>query len=427
MSDKYIRIVLTPLGPYFLGGERGLKYTDNDTQMSRGEKYYIKSNLMPNQSALFGVLRFLGIENPDSSFTRDENRIGKESYRLDDTSIDSFGMIKKISPLYLIPNEEENEPSAENDGKDVKKEDDVYFPAPMLIAAMESVGGGKHNQYERLDTDCGKRWIPLFYNEKEADLFRFIRLSTGEMMEKEKEQDPFRYQTRVVINRKRECHNGVFTYPEKDKDFLKKEYVILKGFRFVFYAKVDEELFVFSQEDRIKKSVFIGQGKCPFAAEISEAGDFGRQMIELDAPSFVKAAGRKLGNPVTVDGKETTRCYAFLVSDTFYNGKMEDLKSSCAYAMTAQKQYRVFTTNYEAKEAVAPEGGKKGRFVKANKVLHLLRAGSTFVFESRKKMNDFKAYIETMPFFAHGQIAGFNGIFYYAPKEKTHSETEESK
>ena len=55
MSDKYIRIVLTPLGPYFLGGERGLKYTDNDTQMSRGEKYYIKSNLMPNQSALFGV------------------------------------------------------------------------------------------------------------------------------------------------------------------------------------------------------------------------------------------------------------------------------------------------------------------------------------------------------------------------------------
>ena len=427
MSEKNIRIVLTPLAPYFLGGERGLKYDDNDTQMSKGEKYYIRSNLMPNQSALFGVLRFLGIENPDSSFARDPNRIGTDSYRLDNASNQDFGMIKKISPLYLMRKEDENEPPAENDKenkKNKKEGDNLYFPAPMLIAAMDSGNSKKNNQYECLETDCGSRWLPLFYSEKDAELFRFIHLSDGKLLDKE--INPFRYQTRVVINRKRDYNNGISTYPEKDKDFLKKDYVILDGFRFVFYAKVGEELFDFSQEEIIKKSVFIGQGKCPFAAEISDAGDFGEKMIRLDATAFSQEVGKQLGNPVTVSGQKKDCCYAFLVSDMFYEGSMNMLKKHCVYAMTAQKQYRVFTTNYEAREAVSGNKGK-GRFVKQNEVLHLLQSGSTFVFENTEQMEKFKAYIESMPFFAHGQIAGFNGIFYYDPKEKTNSETEESK
>ena len=427
MSEKYIRIELTPLAPYFLGGERGLKYDDNDTQMSRGEKYYIRSNLMPNQSALFGVLRFLGIENPDSSYARDENRIGKESYRLDNASNQDFGMIKKISPLYLMRKEDENEPPAENDKenkKNKKEGDNLYFPAPMLIAAMDSGNSKKNNQYECLETDCGSRWLPLFYSEKDAELFRFIHLSDGKLLDKE--INPFRYQTRVVINRKRNYNNGISTYPEKDKDFLKKDYVILDGFRFVFYAKVGEGLFDFSQEKIIKKSVFIGQGKCPFAAEISDAGNFGEKMISLDATVFSQKVGKQLGNPVTVSGQKKDCCYAFLVSDMFYEGSMDKLKERCVYAMTAQKQYRVFTTNYKAREAVSGNKGN-GRFVKQNEVLHLLQAGSTFVFENTEQMKNFKAYIETMPFFAHGQIAGFNGIFYYDPNEKPHSETEESK
>ena len=427
MSEKYIRIVLTPLAPYFLGGERGLKYDDNDTQMSKGEKYYIKSNLMPNQSSLFGVLRFLGIENPDSSFARDPNRIGTDSYRLDNASNQDFGMIKKISPLYLMRKEDENEPPAENDKENKKNKnegDNLYFPAPMLIAAMDSGNSKKNNQYECLETDCGSRWLPLFYSEKDAELFRFIHLSDGKLLDKE--INPFRYQTRVVINRKRDYNNGISTYPEKDKDFLKKDYVILDGFRFVFYAKVGEGLFDFSQEKIINKSVFIGQGKCPFAAEISDAEDFGEKMISLDAPAFSQKVGKQLGKPVTVSRQKKDCCYAFLVSDMFYEGSMDELKKHCVYAMTAQKQYRVFTTNYKAREAVSGNKGN-GRFVKQNEVLHLLQAGSTFVFESREQMKNFKAYIETMPFFAHGQIAGFNGIFYYDPNEKTHSETEDSK
>ena len=427
MSEKNIRIELTPLAPYFLGGERGLKYDDNDTQMSRGEKYYIKSNLMPNQSALFGVLRFLGIENPDSSFARDPNRIGTDSYRLDNASNQDFGMIKKISPLYLMRKEDENEPPAENDKenkKNKKEGDNLYFPAPMLIAAMDSGNSKKNNQYECLETDCGPRWLPLFYSEKDAELFRFIHLSDGKLLDKE--INPFRYQTRVVINRKRDYNNGISTYPEKDKDFLKKDYVILDGFRFVFYAKVGEGLFDFSQEKIINKSVFIGQGKCPFAAEISDAEDCGEQVIGLTAPAFAQAAAAKLGGQVTVDGEKKDALYAYLVSDMFYEGSMDKLKEHCAYAMTAQKQYRVFTTNYEAREAVSGKKGN-GRFVKQNEVLHLLQAGSTFVFESREQMNGFKKQIDGMKVFTHGQIAGFNGIFYYDPNDSAKSDTEDSK
>ncbi len=139
-------------------------------------------------------------------------------------------------------------------------------------------------------------------------------------------------------------------------------------------------------------------------------------MIGLTAPAFGQTASAKLGSHVTVDGVKKDGLYAFLVSDLFYKGDAEQLKSNCAYAMTAQKQYRVFITNYQATAAVAGDTGK-GRFVKQNEILHLLQAGSTFVFESRKQMDGFKAIMKGESF-THGQIAGFNGIFYYDPNEK---------
>ena len=70
MSDNsnettFIKVVLKPLAPYFFGNERGLQYNDNKTQMGNARRYFIRSNVLPNQSALLGALRYLGIEVPD--------------------------------------------------------------------------------------------------------------------------------------------------------------------------------------------------------------------------------------------------------------------------------------------------------------------------------------------------------------------------
>ena len=83
-ETTFIKVVLKPLAPYFFGNERGLKYDDNDTQMGNASRYFIQSNALPNQSALLGALRYLGIEAPSSS------------YRLSDEDKTRIGAVKKF-------------------------------------------------------------------------------------------------------------------------------------------------------------------------------------------------------------------------------------------------------------------------------------------------------------------------------------------
>ena len=55
----YWKIQLTPKTPYFFGNERSQAYQDNRTQKGLLNPYYIPSNEMPAQSALFGVYGIL--------------------------------------------------------------------------------------------------------------------------------------------------------------------------------------------------------------------------------------------------------------------------------------------------------------------------------------------------------------------------------
>lgn len=70
----YWKIQLTPKTPYFFGNERSQAYQDNRTQKGLLNPYYIPSNEMPAQSALFGVLRYLGIHHPTPAVRSDSGR-----------------------------------------------------------------------------------------------------------------------------------------------------------------------------------------------------------------------------------------------------------------------------------------------------------------------------------------------------------------
>ena len=79
------KIQLTPRAPYFLGNERSQHYRDNRTQRGLLDPYYIPSNELPAQSALLGVLRYLGIHHPTPQFSQtpeDRERIGTQSFDL---------------------------------------------------------------------------------------------------------------------------------------------------------------------------------------------------------------------------------------------------------------------------------------------------------------------------------------------------------
>ena len=415
MSDisnvtTFIKVVLKPLAPYFFGNERGLQYNDNKTQMGNARRYFIRSNVLPNQSALLGALRYLGIETPSSSYQlspADETRIGGKSFRID--AVDqSFGMIQKISPLYLMKNEDES----------------LFFPAPFFISAVQTGDQAQNHVYEALNTDCGERWIPAYFREKTVNFDQFIKLKDGSLI---KGEDIFRYQTRIVINRKRRYQGSAIQYDKNDKDFIKKQYVVMDGFSFVYYAEVTNAFFEFLKPRSIS-TVFLGQGKCPFAVSITDAGDEGKELTELTSEGgkmIVSAVAGHLSGSVRVSGETKPCAYAFLVSDMFYEGTSENLKKDCQFAMTLKKQYRVFTTNYNRDgrtfEAVSNKA-KSGRFLRENSY-YLMQAGSCFLFENAGQMDSFRNLVENMQHFENARKAGFNGIYYYDPNRSTEEET----
>ena len=414
MSDNskettYIKVVLKPLAPYFYGNERGLLYSDNKTQMGNANRYFIQSNELPNQSALLGALRYLGIETPSSSYQlspTDETRIGGKSFRID--AVDqSFGMIQKISPLYLMKNEDES----------------LFCPAPFFISAAQTSDKEHHHVYDALTTDCEERWIPTYFREKKADFNQFISLKDGSLINGE---EIFSYQTRVVINRKRNYASGAIQYNDNDKDFIKKQYVVMDKFSFVYYAEVTNDFSEFLKSRR-NRTVFLGQGKCPFAVGISDAGNEGKKLTELasEGSPIASVVAKHLPGNVQVSGETKSCCCAFLVSDMFYEETSEQLKNCCQFAMTLKKQYRVFTTNYDEDgktfQAVSDKA-KGGRFLKANSY-YLMQAGSCFLFRDAAQMDSFRYLIEGMKHCHNARKAGFNGIYYYDPNRSTEEKT----
>jgi hypothetical protein len=98
-SVKHIR--LTPLGTFFFGGENTFGATEN-------RNYFVKSNLMPQQTSLLGLLRLELLRSNPTVFDLktdkviDKNAaielIGGESF---DGKQTDFGCISGLSPVFL--------------------------------------------------------------------------------------------------------------------------------------------------------------------------------------------------------------------------------------------------------------------------------------------------------------------------------------
>ena len=371
-----IQIELTPLEPYFLGNERGMAYGEVKTQRALANPYYIKSSRMPTQSAMFGVLRYLGIKSPTSDFNltpEDQKNIGRESFQLLQAEEkteekteekaeekQSFGRIKSISPVVLL-----------------NQQDEVLVAAPRNLYPDENK---KFVPFQRFcevlsGSDGRSRWLPEEYNEKNYESGGFFNLSTGAV-----EMDLFSTQTRVGINREMQR-------AEKDtgnKGFFKKEYVILKsGYRFMIQAEVEEE-FLLSDT----RTVFMGQGRTAFSVCIRKvSANIPWQGLDRVFPTV-----------------RETGCYLYVKSDLYFSGRMEQLRDGCMFSLTDSQEHRGFMTRYGS-------GNAESRYRKSPVLLRLIQAGSVFVFQNREQRQDFIWLLEQSDSFEHGQKAGFNQIY----------------
>lgn len=376
-----LKITMTPMGPYFLGTERNASYAgEENSQQSELKPYFIRSGKLPSQSALFGVLRYLGIEKPTVDFrlsSRDEANIGKNSYDLLSKEAQSFGRIHRISQLMLtdsegrryIPALRNRQAAALNDNCG----DFVPFDDFITVASID-----------------GTRYLPRQYNEKMAwDGAEFLCLNDGKLY-----GSFFQTQVQVGINRQSQR-------TEEDKQevsgFFKKEYVILKsGYSFLFYAEVED--FYVEVEDYLDSVVYVGQGRVPFAVHIEKAKS---NETKATIPTAC------LPDTVMVNGTPQKVCYAVALSDCYYPGDIAKLRSSCSLIIADSRDYRVFTTNYQAQS-------NNKRYHKNEHGLKLLQGGSVFFFFGAKEqtpaeqMAAFKALVRQ----PHAQVAGFNQFYF---------------
>lgn len=106
----YLKIKLTPLDKFFFGGE--IVLGGADAQDERRRSYLVKSNLLPQQTTLLGMLRSqllaqnnLLIEPNDLSNKQNKineaiKLIGREA-SIQESEENDFGVIEKISPLFI--------------------------------------------------------------------------------------------------------------------------------------------------------------------------------------------------------------------------------------------------------------------------------------------------------------------------------------
>lgn len=357
-----LQIELTPLEPYFLGNERGMAYGEVKTQRALANPYYIKSSRMPTQSAMFGILRYLGIKSPTSDFhltSEDLDNIGPESFQLLKDG-QSFGRIKSISPVVLM-----------ND------RDEVLAAAPRnLYPNQEKAFVPFQSFCEVLSGSEGKkRWLPEEYDEKTYESGGFFNLNTGAV-----EMDLFDSHTRVGINREMQR-------AEEDtgnKGFFKKEYVILKsGYRFMVQAEVEDN-FLISDTG----TVFMGQGRTAFSVRIRKD------------PKEIPWKGLDRVFPAVRE----TGCYLYVKSDLYFSGQMEQLRDGCMFSLTDSRDHRGFMTRYGS-------GSAESRYRKSPVLLRMIQAGSVFLFRDEQQRKDFVRLLEQSDCFAHGQEAGFNQIY----------------
>ena len=343
-SHKILRIKLTPLEAYFLGGERIFEFDGNPS-------YYIHSLNEPSQTTLFGVLRYLGIDNPSADFqmtSSDKANIGVNSFTLVDTN-GKYGKIIRISPLYLMDEKSRYYIRAPKDDQNNDLPVKHYTP-------WKNYGG--HGEKDICTTD-GTRRYPLDYAAKNFIVDGWLCLSDRIIRD-----DLFTGVERVGIYKKNKL--GAFVKRE-----LKK---LAKGFSFVFFAEVEYDFTC----RNMTTTVSLGQKKSPFKAEVSEGPDISEPAIPKD-----------LINPELV----------YACSDA-YISDIKELYKKCLFVCAQAKDIRVFKTNY-----------KKGvpqidRYEKDTHI-RLISAGSVF-WPDPAAFKDFKDEVKN----SHAAVAGFNRFYY---------------
>lgn len=312
-----------PLEAYMFGTDQKFKYPDE--KLTGKESYFIKSNEVPEQTTILGLLRFLilkqkGLFHSDFHYNEEERKIinsyiGSDSFCFEKTEEQDFGYIKEISPVFLM--DEIGNYYIKNPFHN--KKGIGYAPIELTKEEIETSAGRiripKVGEY-----DAKKGYALGYYNLKNGSIYNDI------------------FSSNIILGN-RKSDKGT-----EDDSFFKKEVIKMrKGYSFAVYVDITEDILP------EKEIGYMGLRKSAFLVT-------SKPVKENNLICLIKSAF-----------SESAELWTYALSDLFVQGDV----SYDTFCIVEEKRMRNLETLYGEKSYV-----KKLR--RSERQFNMIQKGSVF-------------------------------------------------
>ena len=345
--------ILKPREPYTFSTDQKSPFLKKDEVATGKESYFIESNIMPEQTTIWGMMRLLLIEQSNlmkSDFNYDESDIqeihkmvGAESFSFDNDQ--TFGQLDSISPVFICKINKENKydyivsnPLC-NTAKPVE---DVSASAEELTEKKKPIKFTPYKMNNPVNYADGKKIsLPIGYDSKKGCVSGFVNLSTGEVI---KRTDIF---SSIVQTNSHKNEAGKLAEKKTDSGgFFKRErYTMKEGFCLAFFVSIDEEF----KQDLRDDLVTIGAGKNVFSIH------------------FIKDVSDNLEEKVQAYAPKSDTVWHYALSDIVFKGKPDYNE----FAIVQFRYLRNIKTDYN--KATYNE-----RFKRSDSQVKIIQRGSVF-------------------------------------------------
>lgn len=356
-------VKLTPMDKFFFG--------QKNTFEEDNVNYFVRSSHFPQQTALLGLLRYQLLLNSGSDIFSDNKivkateaakLIGKQSFSPFSKG-EGFGVIKGLSPVFLIDSEES------------------YFPAGKRYQKK-----GKDKPYEILSLFCESKH-PFFkdYSSKAEHPNMWIN-SKGELLD---EDTFFVEDSRVGIRKNYEGNTD-------DNSFFYETFYRFnnengkRNLCFAFYCELELELE--TEKKFSNRIVHLGGERQPFSMKV----------IKVDP-----AEGYTSKTEVIKYEKDENYYTVMLLSDAYIESEIVD---EAYFAVTEITEFACLLTTTEHtkrfynRNKVRKPSHTTDDNISVSKEIELYARGSLFYFENKDAAEDFKREVES----SHFRTIGYN-------------------
>lgn len=285
-------VTFRPMGSFSFGSDRHFQFKGRVGATDRDfDPYYIKTNPLPEQSTLFGALRFHilqqeGLIDPTFSYTDEDKRkmddlVGSSSFSFDENSKgQTFGKIESMSPLFIL-DEKNNKlvPNPFNNKNKVNVREQSTL-SPDECNGLPEIDGkvDKTEPFSPIElksgpycTSLGAMYLPKEgeYIAKEGYASGFYRLKVngGGSVALVDEGNPFAIFKQSVLTGNAIPKDS--SHSNEDGLFKREVYQMKKGYRFAVYVRVADDLKL-----KLETSfVSMGQKGSLFQVEVEEQAD----------------------------------------------------------------------------------------------------------------------------------------------------------